>query len=50
MWNIKIEIIPALITENRIISKSSRNYLNNTPENNEIKEQQQQTAIPALPT
>jgi hypothetical protein len=47
--NIKTEVIPVSIRANRNISKPSRNYLNITHGNHEIKEAQK-TAILALQT
>jgi len=48
MWNIKTEIKNILTRANKTISNSSRNYLNNTPGNHEIKALQKKIAILAL--
>ena len=43
MWNVKTEVIQAIVGVTRLISKSLRKYLNNIPGKHEIKELQKKT-------
>jgi hypothetical protein len=44
MWNVKTQVIPAIIDATGTISKSFSKYVNNIPGNHEVKELQK-TAI-----
>ena len=44
MWNVKARVIPVTIEATGAISKSFRKYVNNIPENHDVKELQK-TAI-----
>ena len=44
MWNVKTKVIPIIIVESGIISKSFRKYVSNIPGKHEVKELQK-TAI-----
>ena len=44
MWKVKTRVIPVIIGETGIISKSFRKYISNIPGNHEVKEIQK-TAI-----
>ena len=44
MWKVKTRVIPVIIGETGIISKSFRKYISNIPGNHEVKELQK-TAI-----
>jgi hypothetical protein len=44
MWNVKTKVIPVIIGATLTISKSFRKYVNNIPENYEVKELQK-TAV-----
>jgi hypothetical protein len=43
MWNVKAKVIPVIIWDTGIISKSFRMYLSNIPGKHEIKELQKQS-------
>jgi len=45
MWNVKAKVIAVIVRATGTISKSLKQYLNNVPENHEIKELQKKTAI-----
>jgi hypothetical protein len=50
MWNVKTKVIPVIIGATGTISKLSRKYVSNIPENHGVKELQKTAILGTAPT